>query len=232
MHSFGRRSCTVLTQFVRTCSATISQPSHSRQPATNTKHADDIFLAVSGYSAWQKMFVLGETPQWRFWKFGSASCGTARILHSYRISCRLCTETCKFICLCSSKAFNPIHVPFRDGCHQPKLKSCGCGCAHSQPPLWSVTNVMGRSLGRNTARTAHAMPFPLDRPASESERKIKGGLRGCVSRSFSPLIFGSYDCICHLLACAAPRSRPPPPASGEGKGSKAVESGLCSNFAR
>ena len=45
------------------------------------------------------------------------------------------------------------------------------------------------------------MPFQLDRPASESERKIIGGLRGCVSRPFSPLIFGSYDCICHLLAC-------------------------------
>ena len=59
----------VLTQFVRTCSATISQPSHSRQPATNTKHADDIFLAVSAYSAWQKMFVLGETPQfWEIWR--------------------------------------------------------------------------------------------------------------------------------------------------------------------
>ena len=35
--------------------------------------------------------------------------------------------------------------------------------------------------------------------------------------------------IC-LLACAAPRSRPPP--SGEGRGSKAVQSGLCSNFER
>ena len=78
------------------------------------------------------------------------------------------------------------------------------------------------------------MPFQLDRPASESEKKVIGGLRGCVSRPFSPLIFGSYDCICHLLACllacAAPRSRPP--ASGEGKGSKAVGSRLCSNFAR
>ena len=45
------------------------------------------------------------------------------------------------------------------------------------------------------------MPFQLDRPASESERKIIGGLRGCVSRSFFPLNFGSDDCICHLLAC-------------------------------
>ena len=79
------------------------------------------------------------------------------------------------------------------------------------------------------------MPFQLDRPASESERKIIGGLRGCVSRPFSPLIFGSYDCICHLLACLLAQLRAHalrPPASGEGKGSKAVGSGLCSNFAR
>ena len=73
------------------------------------------------------------------------------------------------------------------------------------------------------------MPFQLDRPASESERKIIGGLRGCVSRPFSPLIFGSYDCICHLLACLRSSALTP---SAPGEGSKAVGSRLCSNFAR
>ena len=52
-------------------------PSYSRQPTTNTKHAEDNSQAVSAYSAWQKMFVLGETP--KFWE--NRRCGMRHGAH-------------------------------------------------------------------------------------------------------------------------------------------------------
>ena len=40
------------------------------------------------------------------------------------------------------RAFNSMNVRFRDCCHRPKLKSCGCGCAHSQPSLYMTADAL------------------------------------------------------------------------------------------
>ena len=107
------------------------------------------------------MFVLGETPQ--FWEILKVRHAAWRAYCTHTESAVACAlRHANLYVFKARRAFNSMNVRFRDCCHRPKLKSCGCGCAHSQPPLYMCMDGVRMHAWRVCLMSVHACTHAAD----------------------------------------------------------------------